>query len=249
MKKKACGRRMVGVPVVAGRETFWVSRRDLPFFQSVRWTTKVYNRDSGNRYTYLRDPRTKECFHRMILGLRKGDPRMADHIDGNTKNNVRSNLRIIDPRGNARNSKTWGSSGYKGVYPHSGSWRVMIRDSKHSRLRRIGTYPTAKEAALAYDQHCRQTGRITRLNFPSIFRYPRLHPQTRQTACLQRATTAAAGFRGVVRRQKHWRAQIKIHGVNRYLGAYATAEEAALAYDKAARKAFGASATMNFPKT
>jgi hypothetical protein len=59
------------------------------------------------------------------------------------------------------------------------------------------------------------------------------------------------GFRGV-RRQRdtsRFEAVIKVAGVARYLGGYATAEEAAAAYDRAVREAYGPDAPTNFGPT
>jgi hypothetical protein len=56
------------------------------------------------------------------------------------------------------------------------------------------------------------------------------------------------GFRGV-RRQwgtDRFEAQFKVAGVMRYLGGYATAEEAAAAYDRAVREVYGPDAPTNF---
>lgn len=57
------------------------------------------------------------------------------------------------------------------------------------------------------------------------------------------------GYRGVYfeKRGGRWRAQISVGGKNAYLGTYATPELAAVAYDRAARKAFGRFARLNFP--
>src|SRR5690606_32935572 len=44
-----------------------------------------------------------------------------------------------------------------------------------------------------------------------------------------------------------WRARIKSDGKTRYLGTHATQEEAARAYDRAAREMFGEFAWVNFP--
>ena len=58
------------------------------------------------------------------------------------------------------------------------------------------------------------------------------------------------GYKGIYK-DKHadkFHARICEHGRRHYLGAYATAEEAAQAYDEAARKFFGEFATLNFPE-
>ena len=49
-------------------------------------------------------------------------------------------------------------------------------------------------------------------------------------------------------RQGAWRARIYINGKTMHLGVYPTEEEAARAYDVAARKLHGEFATLNFPK-
>ncbi|CAE7725441.1 unnamed protein product, partial [Symbiodinium sp. KB8] len=58
-------------------------------------------------------------------------------------------------------------------------------------------------------------------------------------------------FRGVTymaRQEKCWQARIFHNGKFVYLGVYRSAEEAAAAYDKAARSLKGAAAKLNFPK-
>lgn len=53
-------------------------------------------------------------------------------------------------------------------------------------------------------------------------------------------------YKGVYTSGKKWRAQITLNNVQTYLGSYTTPEEAALAYDAAARTAFGEFAVTNF---
>jgi hypothetical protein len=58
------------------------------------------------------------------------------------------------------------------------------------------------------------------------------------------------GFRGITRSGKGWMAQIGNHAIGTYLhlGYYLNKEDAALAYDREARKRFGEFAKLNFPK-
>jgi hypothetical protein len=49
-------------------------------------------------------------------------------------------------------------------------------------------------------------------------------------------------------KSKPFRAVIKLDGVHRHIGTYATAEEAARAYDQKARELFGEFARLNFPE-
>lgn len=61
--------------------------------------------------------------------------------------------------------------------------------------------------------------------------------------------TALAGFKGVDLDGGRWRARIQLSdGCRVSLGSFATAEQAARAYDAAARKHFGAFAMLNFPE-
>jgi hypothetical protein len=58
-----------------------------------------------------------------------------------------------------------------------------------------------------------------------------------------------SGYKGVAwhRRDRRWRAQIQANGKLRHLGNFHSAEDAARAYDDAARSAHGEFACVNFP--
>lgn len=64
----------------------------------------------------------------------------------------------------------------------------------------------------------------------------------------RRATPGVAGYKGVssVRGQENFRAYINVDNKQKHLGCFDTAEEAALAYDAAARQHFGEFARPNF---
>ena len=65
----------------------------------------------------------------------------------------------------------------------------------------------------------------------------------------RRHVRSKSGFKGVsfdrTRRTRPWRAHITIDGKMKFLGAFATAAEAARTYDQAAREHFGEYAATN----
>ena len=95
---------------------------------------------------------------------------VIDHINGNSLDNRRANLRPCSQRENSYNKQTtmkmltFKKSRYKGVSAQNGRWRARIYvNGKHIHL---GIYDTEVEAAKAYDRAARQTfGEYARLNF------------------------------------------------------------------------------------
>lgn len=57
----------------------------------------------------------------------------------------------------------------------------------------------------------------------------------------------SSGFKGVTARKDRWLAQVMAGGKRVHLGVFDTAEDAARAYDAAAREHFGDFAWLNFP--
>lgn len=66
---------------------------------------------------------------------------------------------------------------------------------------------------------------------------------------LNREGWGISGFKGVTLDRQRYRARITFNGETRVIGRFATALEAALAYDKAAYELFGEFAWFNFPET
>jgi len=96
----------------------------------------------------------KECWfmHWYIVGKPKNGFE-TDHINGNTLDNRKCNLRICTARENQQNSKKRknNTSGYKGVdYKKSHKkWRVLIM-ANNKRIH-LGYFDTPKQAAKAYN--------------------------------------------------------------------------------------------------
>lgn len=88
--------------------------------------------------------------HRVILGLNFGDPRLVDHIDKDTLNNRRANLRIVTPRQNGENRRDQSKHGV-GVYYEARMapkpYKAMVR--VRGRNKHLGYFSTAEEARQA----------------------------------------------------------------------------------------------------
>jgi hypothetical protein len=74
---------------------------------------------------------------------------VVDHIDGNTLNNQRANLRCVTRSRNMSNSLFKPPHGYPGVYKKRNNywWSEIIVDGHRKRL---GRFSTAEDAAKAY---------------------------------------------------------------------------------------------------
>lgn len=103
--------------------------------------------------------------HRILINPPNGF--YVDHIDGDTLNNQRSNLRVCTKSQNAMNSKHQQSSSskFKGVSWDSsrGKWRAQIK--KHGVRFNLGRFSTEREAASAYNAKAKEIfGEFARLN-------------------------------------------------------------------------------------
>ena len=120
-----------------------------------------------NRYTAV-----SIRMHREIMGAHAGQ--MVDHVNGDTLDNRRCNLRFCSHAGNLQNvGKTAHRKGrlttsqYKGVYWRSdrNCWTAKIMANRKTQS--LGTYATEQEAARAYDEAARVLhGEFARLNLP-----------------------------------------------------------------------------------
>lgn len=88
--------------------------------------------------------------HRYILDAK--DDEVVDHINGNTLDNRKENLRLCQRIENARNRKInkTSTTGYKGISPCYNGFRARIWDG-HKRIH-LGVFPNEVEAYHAYCQ-------------------------------------------------------------------------------------------------
>lgn len=112
-----------------------VSDEDIPRIQKYTWRVfrpkaypwLIYFRayDGGSHKT-----RQEMFLHRFLMGCKKGDGLVVDHINGNTLDCTRENLRIVSVAQNTQNSriKSANTSGYKNVSYNTkhGKWKVDV---------------------------------------------------------------------------------------------------------------------------
>jgi hypothetical protein len=87
--------------------------------------------------------------HRFVLGLQPGDPQV-DHINGDSLDNRRMNLRLVSNSANRMNERKprQSTSAFKGVYFNKGKSLWMARVGATY----LGYFAREDEAARAYDQ-------------------------------------------------------------------------------------------------
>jgi hypothetical protein len=95
--------------------------------------------------------------HRFIMDAPKG--KSVDHINHNTLDNRKENLRIVSHRENHQNRKNKGASKYPGVCfdKRRGTWYARIRIGK--RCNWLGSFDDEKDAARAYQNAYEQLKR------------------------------------------------------------------------------------------
>lgn len=160
--------RMRIIPLTQGLEAR-VSDEDYEFLSLFKW----YARKSSSQYihavTTIWDKEAKKILkvrlHHMIAGY-PGKGFVVDHIDGDTLNNCRDNLRLCTPSQNQQNSKPRrGSSRFKGVSWCSAKrkWKSAFRwNGEHYY---VGSFDAETDAAIAYNEMVeRICGPYARLN-------------------------------------------------------------------------------------
>jgi hypothetical protein len=127
----------------------------------------VRSKRSPNIYLRAHDPGNPYSFqmHRVIMCAPKGS--LVDHINRNTLDNRKCNLRITNHLGNTHNSKKRpGTSLYRGVswYKRNRKWTAQV--SHNGKYKRLGYFHSELDAAKAYDAYVTENSWPNELNFP-----------------------------------------------------------------------------------
>lgn len=133
---------------------------DYPLLKKRKW----YNSGGYARSYWTRRFGKAVLMHRLIMSAPKD--RGVDHINGNTLDNRKQNLRLCTQKQNLRNVSKHkdNKSGYKGVYFSQGKWRADIMASGVRRF--LGLFSNKIKAAKAYDRAAKLlNGKFAKTNF------------------------------------------------------------------------------------
>lgn len=144
---------MKTIPVTLGKSVI-VDDEDYDALSAYKWCLNGADRQYALRRTTKEEGNYLQLMHRQIMGVGKFSDNgiYVDHINGNTLDNRKSNLRFSTNQENARNSKkpSNNTSGHKGVFHYKDRDRYRAFIKYDGRQVHIGMFDTLDEAAEAY---------------------------------------------------------------------------------------------------
>lgn len=225
-------------------------------FEKVRHI-KWYLRDKDAKHIYFKATigGTSKYLHRYILDVTNSKD-IVDHIDHNTLNNMRYNLRICTNRDNLinRSSRLYNRTGYIGVKEEQTKNYGIIYYSSitvNGVKISLGSYHNKEGAAYAYDiAALYHNGPLALLNFPKK-NYNSLNVEKEYYDIIHtlKFITNTSGYRGVswsAKRAK-WTARIVHNYKQIVVGFFNDKIDAAKAYDAKAKELGKPKYYLNFP--
>lgn len=137
--------------IVCKNVKFLIDEEDAEKCSGYKWHDK-FSKPTNAYYAYAHNTGSKKLsLHRFLLNVVDKNV-IVDHINGNTLDNRKENLRITNKLGNNRNVKKRKNckSKYKGVTLRpSGRWGVYIKTEDKNIC--LGTFDLEVDAAKAYN--------------------------------------------------------------------------------------------------
>jgi AP2 domain len=161
----------VCIPLTRGQHTI-IDAEDYELVSQYKWYAALSK--SGKFYAVrgvyeARNPRkqTRIALHQFLLGIR-GRAAIGDHKSGDSLDNRRFNLRVVNFTQNAMNARisTRNKTGYRGVTFIQNRYRVNI--AAYGKQIFVGGFDNPIDAARAYDRAAQKIhGEYAKLNFPN----------------------------------------------------------------------------------
>jgi len=142
-----------------------VDADDYLLIKDYKWYKISHKRKNGivRHLVYSDTIKPRVALHQLVMGISPTGDRTktqhVDHINGDTLDNRKSNLRFCTPSENSMNSAKRKKEGYKGVTKNRNRWIVQLAGKY------IGSYKSEIRAAQVYNKEARkQFGEFALLN-------------------------------------------------------------------------------------
>ena len=129
-----------------------VDDEDYKYLNQLKWFVSGGKKKYASRHHYVNGKDKIIRMQHLIMKTPKG--KLIDHINGDSLDNRKENLRICTKADNNRNVgiRKDNKSGYKGVNYRESHKKFRAYISLNRKIFHLGYYNTVKEAALAYNE-------------------------------------------------------------------------------------------------